>query len=296
MRLVAPAPPVELIPPTPQTLWGRPAVANFALGGLGAGLYMAAAFTARFEAAPALTLAAWLGPVLVLAGFAVVATEAGRPLRGPRVLARVWTSWMSRELWLGGAFAGLAAAELVTPAPALRVLAWGAALALALAQGFIVRCARGVAAWDAPIMPLVFLASSLASGTGLLLVVEALSGRIAGGELLWVTRVLLAAALVVWMAYIAAPRDQVFVRATRRLRRGPAAMAVIVGGYVLPFLVAALGTLVPAAASGAALVAGALMIAGQVQAKWLVILRAGELRPITLAGLSLRRAGDGERP
>jgi hypothetical protein len=37
----------------------------------------------------------------VLAGFAAVAGEAGRPLRGPRVLWKVRTSWMSRELWIG---------------------------------------------------------------------------------------------------------------------------------------------------------------------------------------------------
>ena len=51
------------------------------------------------------------------------AAEAGRPLRGPRVLARLATSWMSRELLAGAAFAVLGAAEFVVPGPAPRLLA-----------------------------------------------------------------------------------------------------------------------------------------------------------------------------
>src|SRR5262245_57845524 len=115
--------PVELIPATPQRLWGAPAVANFALGGLGAGFYATAVLAARFEASTTVSLAAWLGPLLVFAGFAAVATEAGRPLRGARGLARVRTSWMSRELVLGGVFAAAALAEWVTPSPTQRAAA-----------------------------------------------------------------------------------------------------------------------------------------------------------------------------
>ena len=50
MRTHEPANPVELIPPAPQTLWGKPAVANFVLGGLGAGFYVAA--VAFYRAVP----------------------------------------------------------------------------------------------------------------------------------------------------------------------------------------------------------------------------------------------------
>jgi len=137
--------PSVLLPPVTQRLWGWPAVVNFAAGGLGAGLYLAAALAAGFAASPALRIAAWLGPALVLAGFVAVATEAGRPLRGPRVLARARTSWMSRELWLGGAFVVLAAPEWTGLAgPGSRAAAALAAAALALAQGWILRHARGV--------------------------------------------------------------------------------------------------------------------------------------------------------
>ncbi len=97
--------PIDLLPSRPQTFWGWPAVLNFFLGGLGAGFYVVTVLAEGPDGRSAvMTLASWLAPACVLAGFAAVAAEAGRPLRGPRVLLRVGTSWMSRELWLGGAF------------------------------------------------------------------------------------------------------------------------------------------------------------------------------------------------
>jgi len=77
--------PVELIPPTRQRVWGVPAVLNFALGGLGAGFYAAAALAAGLAASPAVTLASWLGPALVLAGFVSVAAEADVPAHADAV-------------------------------------------------------------------------------------------------------------------------------------------------------------------------------------------------------------------
>src|SRR3990170_5458462 len=131
MSTVSTARTVELIPATPQMLWGKPAVINFALGGLGAGLYLAALVEVWLGGPGVLKVASWLGPALVLAGFIAVATEAGRPLRGPRVLTRLRTSWMSRELWVGGIFMALAGAEFLVPSAALRALAGLAAVALA---------------------------------------------------------------------------------------------------------------------------------------------------------------------
>jgi DMSO reductase anchor subunit len=279
---------VELIPATPQRLWGAPAVVNFVLGGLGAGLYVAAALAARFQASPAVTVASALGPVLVLAGFAAVATEAGRPLRGLRVLARVRSSWMSRELVLGIAFAGLAALEFAAPARPPRIAAAAAAVALALAQGFIVRRARGVAAWDVGLVPLAFLFSALVSGTGLYLALEVVAGRPPGPGVLAGALLVVAAGLVVWLAYLGGSREDDFRRATATLRAGAAAVSIAGGGYALPFLLVAAALALPALAPAAALVAGVLMAAGQVQAKSALILRVAALRPITLISVKLR--------
>lgn len=289
MATLRPPAPVELIPAEPQRLWGPPAVINFCLGGLGAGLYAAAMFAARFGPSPAGVVAAWLGPLLVLAGFAAVAIEAGRPLRGVRVLWRIRTSWMSRELWLGGAFVLLVAAELAFPLRLHRIQAAVAALLLALAQGFIVRRARGVTAWDVPLVPLVFLLSALISGGGLYLMVEVSLGRLPDAAVIAAGAGLLAAGLLVWLRYLTWSREPAFVEAVRALRQGRAALFIAGGGYAAPLVLAALAWAVSAAAAPALYGAGALMIAGQLYAKTRLILGAGQLRPITLATLRLDR-------
>jgi DMSO reductase anchor subunit len=279
--------PVELIPAVRQRVWGMPAVLNFALGGLGAGFYVAAALSAGLGPSPAVTLAAWLGPALVFAGFVAVATEAGRPLRGARVLARVRSSWMSRELVLGGAFAALAVGEWLAPSPALRGLGLAAGLALVAAQGLIVRRARAVSAWDVPVMPLVFAASALVSGAGLLLIAEAVLGPAAGGRTLGGTLIVLPLAFVTWLVYLAWSPEPVFARATHRLRQGPGTALGLVG-YLLPWAAVATVLAVPPLAPLAP-VAGALMVAGQAWSKWLLILTVAELRPVTLGTLKLQR-------
>src|SRR3990172_10465716 len=139
MRTGERPPPVELIPAQRQRLWGWQAVVNFTLGGVGAGLYGTAVVVAGFERGPSVVLASWLAPLLVLAGFAAVAGEAGRPLRGPRVLWKVRTSWMSRELWIGGAFVLLIAADFAFPLRIHRAQALAAAVLPALAPGMNLR-------------------------------------------------------------------------------------------------------------------------------------------------------------
>jgi DMSO reductase anchor subunit len=286
-RQPGPAAPADLLPPVLQTLWGWPAVANFALGGVGAGLYVVAALATGFGPSAALRVAAWLGPLLVFAGFVAVATEAGRPLRGPRVLARVRTSWLSRELWLGGVFALCAAGTLATDGRGLRVLAAVAAAAFALAQGQILRHARGVAAWAVPPMPAVFLTSALVSGAGLILVLEAWTGR-PPDRLLGTALVALIVHLCAWSVLVSWSRDEAFVRGVRPLREGSSAVA-IVGGYLVPSLLAALAIALPPFGRPLAALAGVLMVAGQVSMKTALIRKAGQLRPISLPSERLQR-------
>lgn len=281
------SPPVTLIPAQRQTLWRLPAVLNFALGGLGAGFYAVAAVGSGFGPAPTLTLASWLGPALVLAGFVAVATEAGRPLRGPRVLARVRSSWMSRELVLGAVFAALAAAELVVPGPLTRAAATGAALGLALAQGLILRQARGVPAWAVPAVPPLFLSSALVSGAGLLALLA--PAMAAGGRVLGSMLVLLSLHVLAWAAYVTASTDDAFVRAVGPLRRGRHRLIALGGGYLGPVLLVAFALALPGQAPPFVAAAGLAMVLSQAALKAALVLEAGRLRPITLAALALGR-------
>lgn len=280
---------MEMIPAQRQSLWGWPAVINFALGGLGAGWYVIAVLAAGFERSPAVTAASWAAPVLVLAGFAAVAAEAGRPRRGPRVLARLRTSWMSRELLLGIAFVLLVAADLAFPLRLHRSQAIVAAVLLALAQGFIVRRARGVTAWDVSIMPLLFLLSALVSGAGAYLLAEVAAGRPPIPALVGAVLALVVVAFVAWARYLVWMSGDSYTRAVAPLRDRGSVLIIDGAGHGLPLLLGLVALAAPAAAGPLLGFAGALLIAGQVYAKARLILVAGQLRPITLAIVPSRR-------
>lgn len=280
---------MEMLPAQPQVLWGWPAVINFALGGLGAGWYVVAVLAAGFERSPGVTAASWAAPGLVLAGFAAVAAEAGRPLRGPRVLMRLRTSWMSRELLLGIAFVLLVAADLAVPLRLHRAQALVAAVLLALAQGFIVRRARGVTAWDVPIMPLLFLLSALLSGAGAYLLVEVGAGRSPLPARVGALLALIVVAFIAWSRYLAWTSEESFTRAVAPLRESRSVLGIDGAGYGLPLLFGLLALAAPAVAGPALGLVGLLLIAGQAYAKARLILAAGRLRPITLAIAPSRR-------
>lgn len=274
---------LEMLPARPQTLWGWPAVINFALGGLGAGWYIVALLAAGLERSPGVTAASWAVPVLVLAGFAAVAGEAGRPLRGPRVLRRLGTSWMSRELLIGIAFVLLIAADLAFPLRVHRAQALVAATLLAVAQGFILRRARGIPAWNVPIVPALFLLSALLSGAGMYLVVEAAAGRPPQPAVVGAVLGLVVIGFFAWARYLVWSREPAFVQSVATLRQRRSALVIEAGGYGLPVLLGLLALATPAAAGPLLALAGALLVAGQVQAKACLIRAAGRLRPITLA-------------
>jgi DMSO reductase anchor subunit len=278
---------VVVIPPAPQRLWRTPAVVNFVSGGLGAGLYAAATAATAGDRTPALALASAVGPALVLLGFAAVALEAGRPLRGLRVLARPGTSWMSRELWLGGGFALFAAAAWrwdLRLAPVAAVLA----LALAAAQGGILRAARAVPAWSRPWMPLVFVASAAASGAAALVLVEAWLGDVPasrlGGLLLAV-----AAHAAVWWACLTSGDDPAARESLAPLAGRRGLLLVAGAGALGPTTLVGLALLAPGYARPLAAGAGLLVILALAGAKVVLLRQAGRLRPITLALVTVGR-------
>ncbi|HEU4440119.1 MAG TPA: DmsC/YnfH family molybdoenzyme membrane anchor subunit, partial [Methylomirabilota bacterium] len=242
------------------------------------------------DRSPAVTAASWAAPLLVLAGFAAVAGEAGRPLRGPRVLRRIWSSWMSRELLIGLVFVLLIVADLAFPLRLHRAQALVAAVLLPLAQGFIMRRARGIAAWDVGIMPPLFLLSALLSGAGAYLLVEAMAGRPPAITVVGVVLALAVIGFVAWDRYLVWSTEPAFVRAVAPLCQGAAALLIDAGAYGLPFLLGLLAVAAPAAAAPLLGLAGALLVAGQICTKARLVRTAGQLRPITLAiSVSKRR-------
>jgi DMSO reductase anchor subunit len=289
---MAPSPttkPIDVLPSRPQTFWGWPAVINFFLGGLGAGFYVVATLAEGPGGRSAvMTLASWLAPAFVLAGFTAVAAEAGRPLRGPRVLLRVGTSWMSRELWLGGTFVALALADALWPLAPLRAAAAVVGLLLAIAQGFMVGGARGVLAWNVPVMPTLFGLSALVAGTGLHLMIGAGARRVVPGSALAAVLLLLIVSLWMWVRYLSWSSEVAFSEAVAPLTRGREARLVVGAGLMAPLALTAVALVWPAMAAPALAPAGALMILGQLHAKARLILTVGRLRPVTLAGMRIK--------
>lgn len=279
---------VTLIPGQRQKFWGKPAVANFACGGLAAGFYMVAAAAGQFDASPVLTIASWLSPVLVLAGFIAVAAEAGRPWRGLRVLRRVSSSWMSRELWLGGLFVALAGGEFVAPSSGQRMLAAVLAGAFVVAQGLILRQACGIAAWNVAVMPPLFVVSAVLAGTALYTLGDTVTHGTPGVMLLGAILIELPIGAGAWLTYLRASREAAFVNATRVLRQGSLAMWLLVAGYVVPFVLVGLAVVLSLRTSLATL-AALFVIGGQIHAKAAIVLSAGQLRPIGFAHPSLHR-------
>lgn len=291
----------ELLPPARQTLWGRLAVANFFLGGTGAGAYVVGAYVvgalvSGFELSPSFATASLLGAALVATGFLCVAVEAGRPLRGLRVLRMVRGSWMSRELWAGGVFIVCAVADIFLPWIGFRFLAGFTALIFTGAQGAILAQARGVAAWDMPLLPFVFLTSGLAAGAGLLGVVIPVVGDGDIAALAWAMAALILLSGWGWVSYLSWWGDPAFRQATRELREAPALARILGAGHLLPLLLLGVGRWFPELATGSLVLSGACVLIGAVSAKAGLVLGAGHLRPITVPALGARLAPSRERP
>lgn len=284
----------ELLPPTRQVLWGRLAVANFFLGGTGAGAYVVAAAASGLGRSPILTVASVLGPLLAIAGLLCVAGEAGRPLRGVRVLRMARSSWMSRELWAGGAFIVCAAADGFLPGIGFGIPGVFAALIFIGAQGAILAQARGVAAWDVPLLPFVFLTSGLAGGTGLLALVSPILGDGERALLVWAMASLILLSGWGWVSYLTWSGDSAFRHATRQLRRTPALAVVVGAGHLLPLCLLGVGRWFPDFAAGSLVLSGAGVLVGALAAKAALVLRAGQLRPVTISALGVRVTGRSE--
>jgi DMSO reductase anchor subunit len=287
---------MELIAPQKQRVWKLPAVVNFSCGGLGTGFYLLGLLLIETPSNDWLQVLVQtavfklLGPALVGLGFLALTTEAGRPRRGVNLFRHLSRSWMSREALAAAIFIPFAGLDWLFPHPALRAIAAAAAFALMLCQGFIVYRARGVTAWNTPLMPFLFVTSGLAAGSGLALVVLALfnaSSPQGVHSTLPLPPVGLTAAIlntVVWVVYLRTP-DKDLQKATEALRRPKALIQDMGVGHLLPIVL--LGITLLGNASGApqlflAVTSGLALISGGASQKFGIIIEAGYLRGIAL--------------
>ena len=295
----------ELIRPMKQKVWGWPAVANFILGGMASGCYVLALImrgVREHESVVAdLGIPGLLAATLVASGFLILTLEAGRPARSIHLLRHLRRSWMSRETLAALIFIPAAALGQFVPSRVLWFIAGAAAIGLVVSQGFIVYRARAVTAWNVLIIPLGFVTSGLAAGSGLILLQVVGAGAAVDHALIAVGLICAALDLAVWLGYLLWP-GAAFQDATHALRRPPALMQIVGFGRVLPLLLLMWST--PSESrdvlhSTVIALAGLALIAGGMMQKAAIIIKAGYLRGIVLgpsrapiAPIDSRREGE----
>lgn len=155
---------------------------NFILGGAGAGFYLSHALTSvltRSDSAARLILQPeWTAVLLVCAGLASVALEAGRPWRARFVLSRLGSSWMSREALLAAVFILLCILPWQRPNAVWQTLCAACAAGFMVSQGFILHASRAVPAWNSSVLPIFLTVSSFYAGCGLNLINHSISGAL----------------------------------------------------------------------------------------------------------------------
>jgi phenylacetyl-CoA:acceptor oxidoreductase 26-kDa subunit len=253
-----------------QISWDWHAAANFIGGGAGSGLIVFGCLAGAGSVPPHVMFGAL---ALVALGLFFVWLEVGRPWRAFSVFLNLRRSWMSREAVVGSMLFASGLASVVVD-PRFAWLAAAFALAFMYCQARMLQAARGIPAWREPLMVELVVATALAEGGGLYLL---LNGPRA---MLPVATIALFALIVlvryaVWHMYrnrVAGTRD-----AAPALR---SASAVVLVGTLVPLLLAAVawsGAILPlATASLAGLVA---TLAGS-YVKYALVTRAAFTRGI----------------
>ena len=152
-----------------QRNWDLRAAGNFIGGGTGAGLLVMAALAAASGAPYRLALAIGLG--CVLAGLSLVWLEIGKPWRALNVFFHPRMSWMTREAIVAGVMVPVGLTGVVSGSAIVATVAATLAGGFLYCQARMLRAAKGIPAWrQTEIVPFV-LATGLAEGSGLYLVV-----------------------------------------------------------------------------------------------------------------------------
>jgi formate-dependent nitrite reductase membrane component NrfD len=170
----------------PQQVWGAEIAAEMFLSGTGAAVFFLAVVlkSADLLSARAAWIGEWIGlGAVALAAFFLLA-HLGVPTRFLEAFRRPHTSWLSRGAWsitFFGAFAFLVALAAL---PGLDALPWGEgtvagtvlsviALVFAVAvmayTGLLLASWPSIPFWNTPLLPLLFMASSLLGAAGALL-------------------------------------------------------------------------------------------------------------------------------
>ena len=278
------------VAPWHQQHWDWKAAANFICGGAGAGLFtVAAVCSLAHDALFPLGLGAL---ALIALGLFCVLIKIGRPFRSLYVLRQPWRSWMAREAWIACALFPVGLAATCFDAPALTLAGALLALAYLFSQSMILQAARGIPAWRTPLISPLVVATGIAEGSALFLVVAAWWPALRPALVAATIVATLAAALRAgsWHVYLAGlAREGAPTLSLAALEAfGPWFFAF---GLALPLGAIVVGCISPAAAPFLLALAGAAIAAAGIALKFILVTRAGYNQGFALAHTPARGSG-----
>ncbi|MFQ5899734.1 MAG: NrfD/PsrC family molybdoenzyme membrane anchor subunit [Candidatus Methylomirabilia bacterium] len=297
-----------------QDVWGWKVAIYLFVSGTGAGAYAVGMVTQRLGSdwSPAAAAGLLLGPALVMPATLLLIWDLGRPAGFLRAGRRPASSWISRGVMILSGFiivGGLHGTLSVWPwgwlGPSDRLTLvlspLGALLALStmLYAGLLLGAVRPIPFWSTPVLPLLFLVSSLSTGIMAVDLTLTLRQAVTGatessalGGLRQADLLLLTLEAVAIACYIGLSHATAGSRASiALLTRGTLAprfwAGVVAGGVALPFLIQLLEvTWAVPAAMALSLVSSLAGLLGGLLLRHVVV-AGGVKEPFSAAGVLL---------
>jgi phenylacetyl-CoA:acceptor oxidoreductase subunit 1 len=278
------------VEPWHQKHWDWKASGNFLCGGAGTGLF-------GFATIAGLNGTPVLGPglvalALIALGLLLLMFKIGRPWRFLHVLRQPQRSWMSREAWVAGILFPLALAALWSGQPIALVAAAMVGLLFLFCQGMILEQAKGIPAWRTPRVIALIMATGLAEGCGLFLLLAAfLPGLGTAAKPIAIALAVLAATRIwTWWRYLNALESE--GAPTRTLEIFTACRVwFFVAGLVLPVTLVAVGLILNTADGALFALAGFSVFATGWAIKFILITRAAYNQGFALPHTPIRGSG-----
>lgn len=165
-----------------QTSWRGLTGIYLFLGGLGAGAYAVAAAGTFLGPAwePIVNAGLYVSFPAVILGLLFLAAHLGKPFRAPKAMARPGSSWISRGVWILGAFIVLSLIhflgqvgpyDYISNAPegsalpvALSIIGIVVAIFVMLYTGALLSASKGYPFWRTGVLPVLFMISAMFTG------------------------------------------------------------------------------------------------------------------------------------
>jgi len=278
------------VEPWHQKHWDWKASGNFLCGGAGAGLFGFATI-ASLAGTPVL-VPGLIALAIIALGLLLLMFKIGRPLRFIYVLRQPQRSWMSREAWVAGLLFPLALAALWSGNRIALLAAALVGLIFLFCQGMILEQSKGIPAWRTPrVIPLI-LATGLAEGSGLYLLLAALLPDLGGvAEPMAIALAVLATARIwAWWRYLNALASE--GAPTRTLEIFAACRGwFFTAGLVLPVTLVAVGLILTVADAVLFALAGFSVFITGWAIKFILITRAAYNQGFALPHAPIRGSG-----